>query len=172
MSAVEMLKSYRRNADEMLFKEPTLYAKKQMPKTHAKNQMLKKCKHDLSSNQHTEKVMKYKKKTKEESEYVTVPKQFKTNESQNGMFLKPYSYYEYRGDNLQHSVVNNNENQSRNPRAVVLSTHARLRFNSSMNSLLGAFDFPTEKFVLYFLNSFLFLNPPSLAKTIFQPSNV
>ena len=38
--------------------------------------MLKKCKHDLSSNQHTEKVMKYKKKTKE-SEYVTVPKQFK-----------------------------------------------------------------------------------------------
>ena len=90
----------------------------------------------------------------------------------NGMFLKPYSYYEYRGDNLQHSVVNNNENQSRNPRAGVLSTHARLRFNSSMNSLLGAFDFPTEKFVLYFLTSFLFLNPPSLAKSIFQPSNV
>ena len=53
-----MLKSYRRNADEMLFKEPTLYTKKQMPK----NQMLKKCKHDLSSNQHTETVMKYKKK--------------------------------------------------------------------------------------------------------------
>ena len=142
--------------------------KSRCQKTHAKNQMLKKCKHDLSSNQHTEKVMKY----KEKSEYVTVPKQFKTNESQNGMFLKPCSYYEYRGDNLQHSVVNNNENQSRNPRAVVLSTHACLRFNSSMNSLLGAFDFPTEKFVLYFLNSFLFLNPPSLAKTIFQPSNV
>ena len=146
--------------------------KSRCQKPHAKNQMLKKCKHDLSSNQHTEKVMKYKKKTKEKSEYATVPKQFKTNESQNGMFLKPYSYYEYRGDNLQHSVVNNNENQSRNPRAVVLSTHARLRFNSSLNSLLGAFDFPTEKFVLYFLNSFLFLNPPSLAKTIFQPSNV
>ena len=48
------------------------YAKK----THTKNQMLQKCKHDLSSN--TEKVMKYK-KTKEKSEYVTVPKQFKTN---------------------------------------------------------------------------------------------
>ena len=48
------------------------YTKKQMPK----NQMLKKCKRDLSSNQHTEKVMKYKKKTKEKSEYVTVPKQF------------------------------------------------------------------------------------------------
>ena len=30
--------------------------------THAKNQMLKKCKHDLSSNQHAEKVMKYKNK--------------------------------------------------------------------------------------------------------------
>ena len=116
MSAVEMLKSYRRNADEMLFKEPTLYAKKQMPKTHAKNQMLKKCKHDLSSNQHTEKVMKYKKKTKEKSEYVTVPKQFKTNEFQNEMFRKSSSYYEYRGDDLQHSVVKNNETQSRNSR--------------------------------------------------------
>ena len=74
-------------------------------------------------------------------------KQFKTNEFQNEMFLKPYSYYEYRGDNLQHSVVNNNETQSRNSRAVALSTNARLRFNSSMSSLLGAFDFPSEKFV-------------------------
>ena len=79
--------------------------KSRCQKTHAQSQMLKKCKHDLSSNQHTEKVMKYKKTTREKSEYVTVPKQFKTNESQNGMFLKPYSYYEYRGDNLQHSVV-------------------------------------------------------------------
>ena len=51
--------------------------------THAKNQMLKKCKSDLSSNQHTEKVMKYiKKLIKEKSEYVTVLKQFKTNEFQ------------------------------------------------------------------------------------------
>ena len=32
-----------------------------------------------------------KKKTKEKSEYVTVSKQFKTNEFQNEMFLKPYS---------------------------------------------------------------------------------
>ena len=39
----------------------------------------------------TEKVVKYK-KNKEKSEYVTVPKQFKTNEFQNGMFLKPSSY--------------------------------------------------------------------------------
>ena len=41
--------------------------------------MLQKCRHDLSSN--TEKVMKYilKKTTKEKSEYVIVPKQFKTN---------------------------------------------------------------------------------------------
>ena len=54
---------------------------------------------------------------------------------------KPSIYYQYRGDLLQHSVVNqNNENQSRNSRAVALSTHARLRFNSSMSSLLGAFD--------------------------------
>ena len=37
-------------------------------------------------NQHTEKVMKYR-KTKEKSESVTVPKQFKTTESQNGMFF-------------------------------------------------------------------------------------
>ena len=129
------------------FLKQTMYAKKQMlntlcQNTHAKNQMLKKCKHDLSSNQHTEKVMKYKNKKQGESEYVTAPKQFKTNEFQNGMFLKPSSYYKYRGDNLQHSVVNNNETQSRNSRAVALSTHARLRFNSSMSSLLGAFDFP------------------------------
>ena len=88
-----------------------------------------------------------KEKTKEKSEYVTVPKQFKTDEFQNGMFLKPYSYYEYRGDNLQHSVVNNNETQSRNSRAVAPCTYARSRFNSSMSSLLGAFDFPSEKFV-------------------------
>ena len=34
----------------------------------------------------------------------------------------------------------NNETQSRNSRAVTLSTPSRLRFNSSMNLLLGAFD--------------------------------
>ena len=71
---------------------------------------------------------------------MTVPEQFKTNEFQNGMFLKPSSYYKYRGDNLQHSVVNNNETQSRNSRAVALSRRARLRFNSSMSALLGVFD--------------------------------
>ena len=80
-----------------------------MRKSRCEKPNAKECKHDLSSNQHTEKVMKYKKKTKEESEYVTVPKQFKTNEFQNGTILKPSSYYKYRGDNLQHSVVNNNE---------------------------------------------------------------
>ena len=67
--------------------------------------MLKKCKHNLSSNQRTEKV-KYK-KSKEKSEYVTVLKQFKTNEFQHEMFLKPSSHYKYIGDNLQHSVLNN-----------------------------------------------------------------
>ena len=146
--------------------------KSRCQKTHAKNQMLKKCKHDLSSNQHTEKVMKYKKKLRRKVNMLQCPSSLKQMNLKTECFSSLIVYYEYRGDNLQHSVVNNNENQSRNPRAVVLSTHARLRFNSSMNSLLGAFDFPTEKFVLYFLNSFLFLNPPSLAKSIFQPSNV
>ena len=37
---------------------------------------------------------------------LTVLKKFKTNEFQNGMFLNPSSYYKYRDDNLQHSVVN------------------------------------------------------------------
>ena len=38
--------------------------------------------------QHTESHERYKKKkTKEKSESVTVPKQFKTPESQNGMFF-------------------------------------------------------------------------------------
>ena len=69
-----------------------------------------------------------------------MPKQFKTNEFQNEMFLKSSSYYKYAGANLQHSVINNNETQSRNSRAVALSTNARLRFNSSMSLLLGAFD--------------------------------
>ena len=54
--------------------------------------------------------------------------------------VKPSSYFKYRGDNLQHTVVNNNETQSRNSRAVALSTHARLRFSSSISLLLGAFD--------------------------------
>ena len=39
---------------------------------------------------------------------------FKTH----GMFLKPSSYY--KDNNLQHSVVNNYETQSRNSRAVAL----------------------------------------------------
>ena len=102
---------------------PKADAKNQMlntacQKTHAKNQMLKKCKHDLSSKP-TQKVMKYE-KTKEKG--VTVAKQFKINEFQNGMFLKPSSYYNYRGDNLQHSVVNNNETQSQNSRAVAFDS--------------------------------------------------
>ena len=125
-----MLKSYRRNADDTFFKEPTLYAKKQMPK----KQMLKKCKHDLSSNQYTEKVIKYKIKPKRKVNMLQCPSsltEIKTNEFQNELFLKPYSYYEYRGDNLQHSVVSNNETQSRNSRAEALCTHARLRFNPS-----------------------------------------
>ena len=84
--------------------------------------------------------MKYIKIKEKVNNYVTVPKQFKTNEVQNGMFLKPSSYYKYRGDNFQLSVANNNETKSRSSRAVALCTHARLRFNSSMSLLLGAFD--------------------------------
>ena len=53
----------------------------------------------------TEEVMKNI-RAKEKSEYVTVPKQFKTNEFQNGMFLKPSSYYKYRGGfNIRLSVI-------------------------------------------------------------------
>ena len=59
------------------FLNQTMYAKKQMlntvcQNTKAKNQMLKKCKRDLSSNQHTEKVMKYR-KTKEKVNMLQRP---------------------------------------------------------------------------------------------------
>ena len=88
---------------EMLFKTDTV-----CQKADAKNQMLKNVNMIYQVINIQRKSWNIK-KTKEESEYVTVPKQFKTNEFQNGMFLKPSSYYKYRGDNLQHSVVNNNE---------------------------------------------------------------
>ena len=52
------------------------YTKKQMPK----NQMLKKCKHDLSSNQHTEKVMKYKKKLRRKVNMLQCPSSLTENE--------------------------------------------------------------------------------------------
>ena len=42
----------------MLFKTDNVCQNNQIKKK-SKNQMLKKCKHDLSSNQNTEKVMKY-----------------------------------------------------------------------------------------------------------------
>ena len=89
---------------EMLFKTDTVCAK-----ADAKNQMLKNVNMIYQVTNIQRKSWNIKKKTKEESEYVTVPKQFKTNEFQNGTILKPSSYYKYRGDNLQHSVVNNNE---------------------------------------------------------------
>ena len=50
--------------------------------------MLKKCKHDLSSiSAHRKSWNIYKKKTTKKSESVTVPKQLKTPEFQNGMFI-------------------------------------------------------------------------------------
>ena len=85
--------------------------------------MLKKCKHDPSSNQHTKKVMKYIKKTKEKVSFSSSLKQMNFEME---CFSSPQRYYKYRGDNLRHLVVNNNETQSRNCRAVALSTHARL----------------------------------------------
>ena len=54
--------------------------------THAKIKCQKNVNVIYQVYQHTEKVMKYK-KTKEKSESVTVPNQFKTPESQNGMFF-------------------------------------------------------------------------------------
>ena len=88
--------------------------KSKCQKASSKKSKLKKCGNDLSSKHHIEKVMIYIYikiiiKNKEKSEHVTVLKQFKTNE----MFLKPNSYYEYRGDILQHSDVNSSETQSR-----------------------------------------------------------
>ena len=54
-----------------------------------------------------------------------MPKQFKTNVFQNGIFSSRLVTIKTDwGDNLQLSVVNNNETQSRNSRAVALSTHA------------------------------------------------
>ena len=59
------------------FLKQTMYAKKQMlntvcQNTHAKNQMLKKCKHDLSSNQHRE-SHEILKKTKEKVNMLQCP---------------------------------------------------------------------------------------------------
>ena len=58
-------------------------------KKPTENQMLKKLNMIYQVYQHTESHERYKKKkkTKEKSESVTVPKQFKTPESQNGMFF-------------------------------------------------------------------------------------
>ena len=57
-------------------------------KKPTENQMLKKLNMIYQVYQHTESHERYKKKkTKEKSESVTVPKQFKTPEYQNGMFF-------------------------------------------------------------------------------------
>ena len=85
---------------EMLFKTDTV-----CQKADANNQMLKNVNMIYQVTNTERKSLNMKKKTKEESEYVTVPKQFKTNEFKNGTILKPSSYYKYRGDNLQHSLT-------------------------------------------------------------------
>ena len=64
LSAIEMPKSYRRNADEI---RNAFQNRHCMPKSRCQKPNAKECKHDLSFNQHTEKVMKImKKKTKED----------------------------------------------------------------------------------------------------------
>ena len=68
---------------EMLFKTDSV-----CQKSDAKNQMLKNVNMIYQVTNTPRKAWNIK-KTKEESEYVTVPKQFKTNEFRNGMFLKP-----------------------------------------------------------------------------------
>ena len=84
-----------------------------------------------------------------------MPKQFKTNEFQNGMFPKPSSFYKYRGDNLQHSVVNNNEIESRNSRADVFER--RTSTGSEAFSLFICLD----------ANKLVLLSFFSLLKTIY-----
>ena len=144
-----MPKSYRRNANEMLFKTDNVCqkvdAKRQMQNTvcqntHAKNQMLKKCKRNLSSNQHTKKVMKYK-KTKEKVNMLQCLSSLKQMNFKMECFSSLLVTI-----NTEVIIFNirlsdrNNETQLRNSRAVALSTPSRLRFNSSMSLLLGAFD--------------------------------
>ena len=80
------------------------------------------------------------KKNNEKSESVRVRKQFKTH----GKFLKPSSYY--KGNNLQHSVVNNYETQSRNSRAVALSTHVCLRMRREREPSRISFKIVTKLF--------------------------
>ena len=85
-----------RDAKKLPTKCLTLYAKSRCQKPNAKycmpkkkpaeNQMLKKLNMIYQVYQHR-KSWKTLKKTKEKSESVTVPKQFKTLESQNGMFF-------------------------------------------------------------------------------------
>ena len=80
-----MPKRYHRNADEMLFKTDNVCQKVDAKKTNAKYRMpkhtcqksnAKEIKHDLSSNQHTEKVMKDK-KTKEKVNILQCPSSLK-----------------------------------------------------------------------------------------------
>jgi len=67
---------------------------------------------------------------------------------------KPSIYYKYRGDLLQHSVVNqNNEIQEQWPLATML-----LYDNSSMSSLPGAFD------SLFGFVSFVLKSPLGIAR--------
>ena len=74
VSAIEMPKSYRRNADEI---RNAFQNRHCMPKIRCQKPNAKECKHDLSSNQHTEKVMKYKKKLRRKVNMLQCPSSLK-----------------------------------------------------------------------------------------------
>ena len=149
-----MPKSYRRNADEI---RNAFQNRPCMPKSRCQKPNAKECKHDLSSNQHTEKVMKYKKKTKEKVNMLQRPSSLKQMNFKMECFSSLLVTINTVQRWLQHSVVSNNETQSRNSRAVALSTHARLRFNSSsLSSLLGAFDLVSLCFLIFLVFLLLF----------------
>ena len=105
--------------------------------------MLKKCKHDLSSQTNTQRKSRNVKKTlRRKVNMLQCPSSLKQMNFKTECFssLLVTIDTEVIIFNIR-PVVNNNETQWRNSRAVALSTHARLRFNSSMSSLLGAFDY-------------------------------
>ena len=74
VSTIEMPKSYRRNADEI---RNAFQNRHCMPKSRCQKPNAKECKHDLSSNQHTEKVMKYEKKLRWKVNMLQCPSSLK-----------------------------------------------------------------------------------------------
>ena len=113
-----------------------------MRKSRCEKPNAKECKHDLSSNQHTEKVMKYKKKLRRKVNMLQCPSSLKQMNFKTELFssLLVTINTEVIIFNIRLSTITKFNHKIL--RAVALCTHVRLRFNSSMSSLLGAFDFP------------------------------